>query len=179
MKILVVHGSPRKGGNTVKYFEKTFVRQPEDEIRTFFLVDFRIHPCTGCLACSKTGECPFEDDMNLIYEGAGWADRLVFTTPVYFNSVTSYMKVMMDRFQRDYARRFILGTQKKVEPHKKGLLFATAGSKEKHREFDGLRFPVDLMFKSQGIRDYTIHLLDGVDDTNMDQRLLQQEKLYT
>jgi multimeric flavodoxin WrbA len=179
MKILVIHGSPRKKGNTMKFFQRIFNPGSGDEVRSFSLVDLDIHPCTGCLACFEKGECIFQDDMVRIHEETRWADQIIFTTPVYFNTVSSYMKLMMDRFQRDYARRFILKLEPRVEAGKSGILLATAGSVEKHHEFDGLRFPADLMFKSQGIRDYRVILLDDVDEGRLEERMASQKKLYT
>ena len=91
------------------------------------------------------------------------ADTIVFSTPIYFNSMTSIGKTFIDRFQRNYARRFVIGMCQKVIPEKRGVLIVTAGSKEKKNEFDGLRFPMDLFFKSNGIKSYKEILVDNID----------------
>ncbi len=163
MKIVILNASPRKEGNTNKALTYLLERYKSDDISSFDLVDYDIKHCMGCLNCSKTGECVFGDDMDIIYDAIDAAELLIFTTPVYFNSVTSIGKQVIDRFQRNYARRFILKSKPKVDADKKGILFATAGSKEKNHEFDGVRMPVDLMFKANGIREYETIIVEDAD----------------
>jgi|LGVF01.1.fsa_nt_gb multimeric flavodoxin WrbA len=163
MKIVILNAGPRKEGNTSKALQYLLERYKNDDISTFDLVDYDINHCMGCLNCSKTGECIYNDDMNIIYDAADAAELLIFTTPIYFNSVTSIGKQVIDRFQRNYARRFIIKSSVKVEANKKGILLATAGSKEKNHEFDGVRMPVDLMFKANGIKEYEIIIIENAD----------------
>ncbi|MEA3423131.1 MAG: flavodoxin family protein [Bacillota bacterium] len=163
MKIVILNASPRKEGNTSKALQYLLERYKNEDITSFDLVDYDIEHCSGCLNCSKTGKCIFNDDMDIIYDAIDAAELLIFTTPVYFNSVTSIGKQVIDRFQRNYARRFILKSSLKVDANKKGILLATAGSKEKNHEFDGLRKPIDLMFKANGIREYEIIIIENAD----------------
>ncbi len=162
-KVVVFNASPRKKGNTRnalnRYLEENDIKQAE----IFNLSDLDVKHCSGCLSCFETGECIIKDDMEKLYAAANGADILVFTTPVYFNSVTSIGKTVIDRFQRNYARRFISFVDPKVEPHKKGVLIVTAGSSEKNNSFDGVRKPLDLFFKSNGIVGFREILLQGLD----------------
>lgn len=179
MKTVILNASPNKEGNTKKALNELLKLIENKSNESFDLIDLNIKHCMGCLNCSKTGECLFKDDMEKIYESVDQSDLLIFTSPVYFNSVTSVGKQVIDRFQRTYARRFILKNSPKVESHKKGILLATAGSKERHHEFDGLRMPIDLMFKANGIRDYKIILLEDFDKNKPEEIEKVIEKLYT
>jgi multimeric flavodoxin WrbA len=142
-----------------RYLEENNIKEEE----VFNLFDLDVKHCTGCLSCFKTGECIIKDDMEKLYDAANRADVLVFTTPVYFNSVTSIGKTIIDRFQRNYARRFIRFQDPKVESQKKGVLIMTAGSGEKNNSFDGVRKPLDLFFKSNGIIGFEEILFQGLD----------------
>ena len=168
MNVLILNASPRKNGNTKKIVDTFIEKHTFENIVQFDLIDLKIGHCIGCLACSETGECPFNDDMQVLYDAVNKADLVVFSTPVYFNSVTSIGKVTIDRFQRNYAKRFIRKEWPKVESDKRGLLIASAGSKEKKNEFDGLRFPLDLFFKSNGITSYQSMIIEDFDKLSME-----------
>lgn len=163
MKVLILNASPRKNGNTKKVVNAFVQKHSFKNIVQIDLIDLNMGHCIGCLACSRTGECPFNDDMQMVYDAVNTADMIVFSTPIYFNSVTSIGKVAIDRFQRNYAKRFIRKEWPKVDLNKKGLLIATAGSKEKNNEFDGLRFPMDLFFKANGIKSYQSMIIEDFD----------------
>ena len=171
MNIVVLNASPKKDGNTKKALEYLLLRYKNDNIISFDLVDYNIKHCRGCLACSKVGECIINDDMKIVYDAVYEAELLIFTSPVYFNSITSIGKQIIDRFQRNYARRFILKILPKVDTNKKGILLVTAGSKEKTNEFDGVRKPADLMFKANGIREYETIIIESVDDKGIENTL--------
>jgi len=64
--------------------------------------------------------------MVEIYKAIEAADVIILATPIYFNSVTSIMKTMIDRCQRFFNMKVNHGYQFKK---KKGILIGTAGSK--------------------------------------------------
>lgn len=162
-RVVVFSASPRKKGNTRRVLEEYLEKRCIAEWSHFELADLQIGHCIGCLHCFRTGECFQRDDMDRLYQAADEADCLIFTSPVYFNSVTSIGKTVIDRFQRNYARRFIRSDLPKVEPHKTGVLIMTAGSREKNQNFDGARKPMDLFFKSNGIVGFEEILVEGLD----------------
>ena len=80
MNILILSGSPRKGGNTdllVEAFVKGASQKHHVEIVSVH--DYKVNPCMGCNACfkSENNTCVQKDDMALIYETANEADMLV------------------------------------------------------------------------------------------------------
>ena len=99
MKILGLSCSPRKSGNTeILVGEALNGAQSEGaDIELFSLAGKEIKPCDGCYACRETGECHINDDMQTIYQKLVEADGIIFGTPIYFYSMTSQAKALIDR----------------------------------------------------------------------------------
>jgi multimeric flavodoxin WrbA len=99
MKILGIMGSPRKGGNTEGLLDVALEEAKKNGaiVSEVSLRDKKIAPCNGCLKCTKTGICVIKDDMQEIYAKMIESDGIIWATPVYFWSMTSLTKIMMDR----------------------------------------------------------------------------------
>jgi multimeric flavodoxin WrbA len=99
MKILGVLGSPRKGGNTETLLDIALEEAQGKGVLTekIALRGKAIAPCDGCEACVKTGKCTIQDNAQEIYKAMLESDGIVWATPVYFWSMTSQTKTMMDR----------------------------------------------------------------------------------
>lgn len=98
-KVLILSGSPRKHGNSdilCDEFKKGAI-EGGNEVDKIFLRDKNINYCTGCYACSKTGKCVQKDDMAEILQKMIDADVIVMSTPVYFYTMDSQMKTLIDR----------------------------------------------------------------------------------
>lgn len=101
MNILILSGSPRKGGNTellVEAFAKGAAKYHLVEIVS--VRDVKVNPCLGCNACFKSlnNTCAQKDDMAVIYEKVSQADMLVIASPVYFYGISAQLKAIIDRF---------------------------------------------------------------------------------
>ena len=100
MNILVLSGSPRKGGNTDLLVE-AFVKgaSQKHHVEVVFVHDYKVNPCLDCNACfmSKDNTCAQKDDMSLIYEKMSKADMLVVASPVYFYGLSAQLKAVIDR----------------------------------------------------------------------------------
>ncbi len=99
VKIIGIVGSPRKDGNT-SYLVETALKSAElagaeTDIINLGTVD--IEPCVACDICKATGECAIYDDMREISEIMIEADGMIIGSPVYFGSVTSQLKMLIDR----------------------------------------------------------------------------------
>ena len=101
MNILILSGSPRKGGNTDLLVE-AFVKgaSQKHHVEVVSVHDYKVNPCMGCNACfkSKSNSCVQKDDMPLIYEKMAVADMLVIASPVYFYGLSAQLKAVIDRF---------------------------------------------------------------------------------
>ena len=99
MKVLGICGSPRKGGNTETVVNEALggALQEGAEVDLFCVSGKHIEPCDGCRTCSQTGVCHIQDDMQDLYKRMLAADAIIFATPTYSYSMTSQMKMVIDR----------------------------------------------------------------------------------
>ena len=100
MDILILSGSPRKGGNTDLLVE-AFVKgvSQKHHVEVVSVHDYKVNPCMGCNACfvSKNNTCVQKDDIPIIYEKMAHADILVIASPVYFYGLSAQLKAVIDR----------------------------------------------------------------------------------
>jgi len=132
MKVLGIAGSPRRGGNTdllLAEVMKGAVSQGA-EVKTVILNNLKITPCQHCDACLATGRCRIDDDMQMIYRELEEANRVVLASPIQFMGPTAQMKLMIDRCQALWARKYVL----KIPPlgtkqERKGLFISVGALK--------------------------------------------------
>lgn len=131
MKLLVLLGSPRKGGNSetlagsvAKAFE-----EGSGSVEYIRLNDLKLRPCQGCGGCDKTGICVVKDDMGTIYEAVDKADRILLVSPVYFYGLSAQCKTCGDRMQALWARKYLLKERFRQGEGRKGYLLSTAATK--------------------------------------------------
>lgn len=100
MKIVVITGSPRRKGNSFAMTD-AFVKAAEakgNSVTRFDAAFMKIGGCHACMTCFKTGKaCSFNDDFNQIAEAVLKADAVVYTMPVYWYSIPSQIKGVIDR----------------------------------------------------------------------------------
>lgn len=110
-RILCVAGSPRRHGNSEQLLD-ALVRGVETAggfAVKLVAVDADARPCRGCNACSRTGECIQRDGMDDVYGQIDAADAVAVATPVFFATVPAVLKIVFDRCQPYWARRYVLG----------------------------------------------------------------------
>ena len=83
MKIVVLNGSPRKGGNT-EIMTQAFTKGAEKkghEVVNLPVGTMKIRGCMACEYCfSHNGECAQKDDMTQVYAELKDADMVVFAS---------------------------------------------------------------------------------------------------
>jgi multimeric flavodoxin WrbA len=99
MKVLMLNGSPRVGGNTMtalKEMQKIFKNEGvETEIVQVGIKSVR--GCIACEKCSELGKCVFDDLVNEIAEKFKECDGLVVGSPVYYASANPTLVAVLDR----------------------------------------------------------------------------------
>ena len=99
-KVLILSGSPRKGGNSdilCDEFAKG-AAAAGNEVEKIRVAEKKIAPCTGCYYCKDHGgKCAFHDDMAEVLQKIIDCDVLVLSSPVYFYSVCAQLKAVIDR----------------------------------------------------------------------------------
>ena len=97
--ILILSGSPRKGGNSDLLCDE-FAKGAQEaghQVEKIRVQEQKIGPCLACYGCRGTGVCVQKDDMASILEKMVAADVLVLATPVYFYSMDGQLKTLIDR----------------------------------------------------------------------------------
>lgn len=102
MKILVINGSPRANGATgqiLGFIGETLRNVDETaEVDYVELGKLRMQPCSGCLACYKTGGCYIlEDGLEELSHRLDACDGVVFGSPTYASNVSGQFKILVDR----------------------------------------------------------------------------------
>ena len=98
-KVLILSGSPRKGGNSDILCDE-FARgamEAGHEVEKIRVAEKKIGYCRACYACRGTGVCAIKDDMTEVLQKMIDADVLVLASPVYFYSIDAQMKAVIDR----------------------------------------------------------------------------------
>lgn len=127
MKVLMLNGSPRKGGNTetaLREMEKIFLANGvETEILQVGNKDIR--GCIACLSCKKTGKCVFNDLVNETAKKFEEADGLVVASPVYYASANATLVAFLQRlfYSTPFSKRMKVGAA--VAAARRGGLTAT------------------------------------------------------
>lgn len=102
-KILILNGSPKKGGNTetlVNWFANgARSKGTSVEIVRAALLAYKTNGCTSCRKCQKIREyeCAINDDVRAVLKKMAKADIVVFATPLYFYGPSAQLKLIMDR----------------------------------------------------------------------------------
>lgn len=104
MNLIVLHGSPRKHGNSdtlVESFLQGAQKEDGSKITHFYTNELDITPCQGCLKCKTSigHRCIINDDMQDIYTGYSEADIIVWASPMYWGYLTAQLKTVLDRME--------------------------------------------------------------------------------
>lgn len=99
-KILILSGSPRKGGNSDTLCNQ-FMQGAHDaghDVEKIWVQGRKVASCLACYYCKDhAGECAIKDDMTDILSKMLAADVIVLASPVYFYSISAQLKAVIDR----------------------------------------------------------------------------------
>ena len=141
VKVLGICGSPRRGGNTEVLLDKALEGAASSgaECEKIVLSDLKIAPVSEeeYEKTSSEGFSPVADDMHTIYRKIKEADALIIASPVFFGSLSTQTKMMIDRFQCIWVARNINKTE--PYPDRKPGAFLCAGAAERKDFFDNAR----------------------------------------
>ena len=164
MKVLVLFGGPRLNMNTDTLLKAYLdgIDSKKHEIERINIKDLKIAPCTACYGCSKNGDCILHDDMDDIYVKMESADAVIFASPIFFNSITGISKMLIDRCQIYWTKKFMLNARRGVTD-KLGVLLLTGGPIHKDPTVPGATLILDLFFKSIDAKYKETILIDNTD----------------
>lgn len=99
-KVLILNGSPRKGGIISTLLKEVIkgLREKNNEIEWVDIYNLQMEPCIACMKCRPDGECMLpKDDAHIIGKKIKEADALVIGTPTYWGNMSSQLKVLFER----------------------------------------------------------------------------------
>ena len=99
--ILVLTGSPGKGGNTDQLADAFIAgaQRAGHTVTKYATADKNIKGCMDCKSCfANAGVCVIPDDFPALAPLMEQADMVVFATPLYWFSFPAQIKAAIDRF---------------------------------------------------------------------------------
>lgn len=149
MNILGLQGSPRKMGNSHALISMFLARAEEKgaSIQHVHVPGIKITPCKGCGYCEKKGVCVIDDDQMTgeIYALLRQADLIVLASPVFFYGVSGQIKLLIDRTQALWARKYVFKQKDPKGFHRKGFTLSVGASRGKQL-FDGVKLTAKYFF---------------------------------
>lgn len=138
--ILAIYGSPRRKGNTSLLLHKAVegARAAGAQVEEIVLRDLKMSPCLEIYGCKHTGRCVIKDDFQSVYDQLSQCQGLILASPIFFYTVSSHTKMLMDRCQSFWVKKYWI--QKNATERrnliKKGL-FISVGATNGKRLFEG------------------------------------------
>lgn len=99
MKIVVLNGSPRKGGTVAQLLKSVVEGLRKTHTITWINVyDLKIAPCRACMRCRPDSECFLpEDDAHRVARRIRTAGGLIVGTPTHWGNMSGQLKLLFDR----------------------------------------------------------------------------------
>lgn len=149
MEACGIVGSPKKNGN-VDLLVSEVLRGTESQGVTthkIYLNGLKIKPCQSCSVDPSPEYCIYDDDMKTIYDALEKCDAIVLGSPVYFDTVSAQVKLVIDRCNclMPYVKRSdgTSGFERRMKKRKKGVFIAVAGADQ---EFDTIQTTIKGFF---------------------------------
>jgi len=99
MKVLIINGSPRIGGNSgflIKEIENVF-NEYKIDYEILSIGNKNIRGCIACNYCGDTGRCVFNDEVNNASKILKESDGLILVSPVFYASPNGTLISFLDR----------------------------------------------------------------------------------
>ena len=149
LKIVAIYGSPRRKGNTAALLRKAIegARDSGADVEEIVLRDLKISPCLEIYGCLQAGECAIKDDFQVVRDKILAAQGLILASPVFFYTVSSHTKILMDRFQSLWVKKYWVDKtpRDKKANNRKGLFISVGATKGK-KLFDGMLLSIRYFF---------------------------------
>jgi multimeric flavodoxin WrbA len=148
-KIVAIYGSPRRKGNTAALLKKAIegARDSGADVEEIVLRDLKISPCLEIYGCLQAGECAIKDDFQMVRDKILHAQGLILASPVFFYAVSSHTKMLMDRFQSLWVKKYWVDKVPREQQtnNRKGLFISVGATKGK-KLFDGMLLSIRYFF---------------------------------
>ena len=141
MKVLIINGSPRVGGNTTLALSQMIDIFKENEIEVDYVQvgNMDIRGCIACAACHNGREnCVIDDIVNELAPRFEACDGMVIASPVYYASANSTLVACLDRlfYSTKFDKRMKVGAS--VAVARRGGCSATFDQLNKYFTISGM-----------------------------------------
>ena len=165
-KIVAIYGSPRPNGNTAVLMKQAVcgAKDAGADVKEIFLRDQKMSPCLEIYKCKKTGQCAIKDDFQKVLKLLMDSDGLMLASPIFFYSVSAHTKILMDRCQSCWVKKYWIDKVPfgKWTAKRKGL-FISAGATKGKKLFDGVLLTVKYFFDVLDMEVWDSLLYRGLD----------------
>ncbi|MCC3869554.1 flavodoxin family protein [Terrisporobacter mayombei] len=179
-KVLIVNGSPRRSKNCSKIIENITKKLEENKINYEVLNIYKmdIDYCTACGYCERTGKCVIKDDMTPLYEDFDKSIGTIVVSPMFFQSISTKVKTLVDRTQVFYSSKYILKKPSiDVKKERRGMFIAVGGQPKYENQFLGGQLVMDLFFKCINTKLISNVYMSNSDEVPFDENKVFQEEL--
>ena len=166
INLLAFYGSPRRKGNTGLLLEKAVLgaREAGANVEEVFLRDLKMSPCLEIYGCKKTGRCIIQDDFQQAYDQLTSCDGLMLSSPIFFYTVSSHTKILMDRCQSLWVKKYwIEKTPFGKRDYQRKALFISVGATKGKKLFDGVLLSMRYFFDTLDMELWKFFLYRGMD----------------
>ena len=148
-KIIAIYDSPRRRGNTSTLLKKAVegARDGGAEVEEIVLRDLKMSPCLEIYGCKNAGECRLKDDFQTARDQILASRGLMLASPVFFYTVSAHTKILMDRFQSLWVKKYWIDeTPTRRPPAQRKALFIGVGATRGKKLFDGILLSLKYFF---------------------------------
>jgi len=166
LDILAIYGSPRREGNTSVLLKQAVqgARDAGADIEEITLRDLKMSPCLETYGCLKTGRCAIKDDFQPLYDKMLSAKGLMLASPIFFYTVSAHTKILMDRCQSLWVKKYWIDKMQAGSPKPARLgLFISVGATRGKRLFDGTLLTIRYFFDALDMKLWKSLLYRGLD----------------
>ncbi|MEW6202658.1 MAG: flavodoxin family protein [bacterium] len=166
MKIQGIYGSPRKGGNTDILLGELLgsARERGADIDEIYLRKLNMKPCLEIYGCKKDGRCVIRDDFDLVYDKLEAADAIVVASPIFFYTVSAHTKILIDRCQSFWVRKYLLNDPICAGRQPRRGVFIGVGASTGKKLFDGVLLTIKYFFNVLDVEIFDTLLVRGIDE---------------
>ena len=165
-KIIAIYGSPRRKGNTATLLQRAVkgARDGGAEVEEIVLRDLKMSPCLEIYGCKNAGECRLKDDFQTARDQILASQGLMLASPVFFYTVSAHTKILMDRFQSLWVKKYWIDHTRKDAPAtpRQGLFIAVGATRGK-KLFDGILLSLKYFFDVIDMKLWKALLYRGLD----------------
>jgi len=164
MNVLAMYGSPREGGNTDILMDE-FARgakEADARVERVHLRKLKISPCLEIYGCLDTGRCVIRDDFQRLHQQMASAQVVALASPIFFYTVSSHTKIMMDRCQLAFVNKYCR-SERMSQTMRPGI-FLSVGATRGRQLFDGVLLSVRYFFDAIDVELKDTVLVRGVDE---------------